>query len=115
MRISDWSSDVCSSDLTYVVLGVRDGACDRRIAFQRLGAGEHSSGKSACLQQSQDAPHSHSAAIFKHRLRGKVPTGKAFSADSSTADFTDAVPVIERGFRAFFVVDDEIPDRKTVE
>src|SRR3546814_3848629 len=36
MRISDWSSDVCSSDLLRLVIGVGDGAGAKAVA-QRIG------------------------------------------------------------------------------
>src|SRR3546814_21126442 len=39
MRISDWSSDVCSSDLPIIVAGLRFGLCGR---LRRRGAGGRS-------------------------------------------------------------------------
>src|SRR3546814_10937346 len=39
MRISDWSSDVCSSDLLEVVIAVRAAALNRLDLLQRQGPG----------------------------------------------------------------------------
>src|SRR3546814_20640468 len=36
MRISDWSSDVCSSDLKLITLAKRGGLANRRLAMSRL-------------------------------------------------------------------------------
>src|SRR3546814_5008767 len=38
MRISDWSSDVCSSDLTVIAYGALYGACPLLHAYNAAGA-----------------------------------------------------------------------------
>src|SRR3546814_13460947 len=47
MRISDWSSDVCSSDLPFVVVAEEEAALELAADAAQRGGGEHALGRAA--------------------------------------------------------------------
>src|SRR3546814_5267593 len=47
MRISDWSSDVCSSDLPFVVVAEEEAALELAADAAQRGGGEHAPGRAA--------------------------------------------------------------------
>src|SRR3546814_5812021 len=85
MRISDWSSDVCSSDL-----GIADG--------ERLGVfcvGRHQPSFDECMQQGGPAPHitvptpAHCARVAPVDRQRRAGFGIASIREDSHADVSD--------------------------
>src|SRR3546814_5485812 len=84
MRISDWSSDMCSSDLYYIFL----------VKAQEEGAHEHQEGES----------HTHGAELGTRFERMEVVTGASqlgYTAILPVDEIPQGTPVVVKG--AFFV------------
>src|SRR3546814_6523208 len=110
MRISDWSSDVCSSDLPEIVLeaagpalgpGLEKGAAEFREAF---GLCRHRAQQRHRLprgDQREEAP----AAIGQHLARldlgVELPTGGARDGDRSAEHTSDLQSLMRRAYAVF--------------